>query len=336
METTVRSGSLTGYVEVTRQLGLNPGNFLREVGLDASALADPQTRISAAAACRLLELTAASASCQTLGLQIAETRQKFGFGVIAILLAHKRTLREVLLATVQYRHLLNEALGIYVETAGDTVTIREEIVTEASIAKRQATELAVGIMARHCSAVLGAHWKPRSVHFIHSGPVELHVHRRFFGCPPVFNSDFNGIVCDAADLDRPNPLADPELVRYAESLAAPLNVSGPDAIVMDVRRAIYLLLPLEQASIETIADHLRLGVRTLQRNLDAAGTSFSTLVDEVRHELALRYMANPRYSIGRVGALLGYTRQSSFTHWFTQRFGMTPRLWRAAAAKAPA
>lgn len=333
MEPMVRSSSMSGYFEVTRRLGLNPFALVQLVGLDAAALANPNDRVPVSAACQLLEITAEAASCPTFGLMIAETRHHFGFGVINLLLAHKRTLREVLVAAAQYRHLLNEALGVHVETAGDTVTIREEIVTTPGISTRQAIELAVGVLARHSSAQLGAHWKPHSVHFTHAAPADLTFHRRFFGCPLAFGSDFNGIVCSASDLDFPNPGADPEMVRYAESLADPLNAAGTGSIALEARKAIYLLLPLEQATVELVARHLSLSVRTMQRQLEAGGTSFSGLVEEVRRELALRYMRNPSYPVGRVAALLGYSQQAWFTHWFKARFGMTPRAWRTQHVK---
>ena len=100
-----------------------------------------------------------------------------------------------------------------------------------------------------------------------------------------------------------------------------------------MRKAIYLLLPLEQATVELVARHLRLSVRTMQRQLELAHTSFSRLVEEVRGELAVRYMSNPRYPIGRVSALLGYSQQGSFTNWFNARFGVTPRDWRNSHLK---
>ncbi|MGF6603567.1 AraC-like DNA-binding protein [Paraburkholderia sp. GAS448] len=333
MQTMVRSSTMHGYFDVARRLGLNPYELVQEVGLDAGALANPDDRIPADGACRLLETTAERASCPTLGLQIAQTRQQFGSGVVNILLAHKRTLREVLLATAQYRHLLNEALGVYVETTGDTVTIREEIVAEPGTRTVQAIELAVGVLSRHSSALLGAHWKPHNVYFTHPAPADLAFHRRFFGCPITFETDFNGIVCAAADLDYPNPNADPVLVRYAESLANPLNVTTADSIALEVRKTIYLLLPLNQASIELVARQVNLTVRTLQRQLDSAGSSFSGIVEEVRRDLAVRYLLNPRYPIGRVAALLGYTNQGSFSVWFLERFHMTPRDWRSRHRK---
>ncbi|VXB10797.1 AraC-like DNA-binding protein [Burkholderia sp. 8Y] len=333
METMLRSIAMSGYFDVTRRLGISAIDMAQRVGLDLSALANPDNRIPAAACCRLLELTAEEASCPTLALQMAETRHKFGTGVVNMLLAHKRTLREVLLAAAEYRHLLNEALAMYVEDAGATVTIREELVVAPGTPTSQAIELALGVLARHSSALLGDHWKPRSVHFTHAGPADLTFHRRFFGCPLNFGSDFNGFVCAAADLDYPNPAADPELVRYAESLAEPLKQTGGDSVALEVRKAIYLLLPLEQGTVEPVARQLGLSVRTMQRQLELASTSFSELVDEVRRELAVRYMSNPRYPIGRVAALLGYSQQGSFTNWFTSRFGMTPRDWRSSQPK---
>jgi AraC-like DNA-binding protein len=333
METMVRSVAMSGYFDVARRVGLNPVELVQQAGVDAAALANPEDRIPAAAACLLLERTAELASCPTFALQMAETRQTFGTGVINVLLAHKRTLREALLAAAEYRHLVNEALAVHVEDTGDTVTIREELVVEPGTPTHQAIELAIGVLARHSSALLGSHWKPRSVHFVHRGPADLTFHRRFFGCPLEFGSDFNGFVCASTDLDYPNPAADPELVRYAESLADALNAAGTDSTALEVRKAIFLLLPLEQTSVEQVARHLRLSVRTMQRQLALAQTSFSRLVEEVRGELAVRYMSNPRYPIGRVSALLGYSQQGSFTNWFHARFGMTPREWRSSRLK---
>ncbi|SAL81886.1 AraC family transcriptional regulator [Caballeronia arvi] len=327
-EPMVRARALSGYLQVARRHGLMPLELLRQVGLDAVVLPNLEQRIPITAVCQLLESAASSAKCPTFGLEMADTRQPLDFGMLELMLSHKRTLREVLLAAIQYRHLLNEALAIHVEAGGSTVVIREEIIAEQGITTHQATELAMGVLARSCVAVLGEHWQPRGVYFSHPAPASISYHRRFFGCPITFNSDFNGIVCAAEDLDRPNPNADLELVRYAESLANPLNVSGPNSIVLDVRKTIYLLLPIDQAAVDQVANHLHLSVRTMQRQLGTAGTNFSDLVEEVRRELAARYLSNRRYPIGQVAMLLGYPRQSTFTQWFTARFGTSPRAWR--------
>ena len=163
---------------------------------------------------------------------------------------------------------------------------------------------------------------------MHAAPPEQYLHKQFFGCPVVFGSEFNGMVLRTLDMDASNPAADPELVRYAESLAMPMSALGESALLQEVRKHIYLLMPLEQACIERVAEQLHLSTRTLQRQLDQHGTSFSEILDTVRRNLVLRYMNNSRYSIGQVAALTGYSRQASFTRWFHANFGASPRQWR--------
>lgn len=323
-----RAAVLTGYVQVALRLGLNPRELMRRCGVDPAALMNREQHVSFESIHRLLEHSAAQAACPTFGLQMAESRSAFDFGALGVLLAHKRTLREVMLTMVKYSHLLNEAVGLHVEEAGDTVVLREDILCDLPDWPRQSIELAIAILARSCSAVLGPDWRPVGIHFTHPAPPNLRDHQRVFGCRIVFSSEFNGLVCRSDDLDRPNPVADPDLVRYAEGLAETLSAAGRMSLVAEVRNAIYLLLPMEQAGVEQIARHLHHSARTLQRHLEHDGSSFSGLLEEVRQELAVRYMRNERYPIGRVASLLGYSRQSSFTQWFTKRFGMAPRQWR--------
>ena len=53
METSLSSVSLSGYFDVAKRVGLNPVELAHEAGVDAAALATPDQRIPAAAACRL-------------------------------------------------------------------------------------------------------------------------------------------------------------------------------------------------------------------------------------------------------------------------------------------
>ncbi len=329
MTTMVRAAVLTNYIEVAQHLGLQPQTMLARVGLSRALLQDPEQRIPVDAAVRLLEDSATASGCQNFGLRIAESRQLSDFGAVSLLLTHQSTLRNVLQALVQYRHLLNDSLALFIEEAGRMVIIREEVVTEAHLPSSQANELAIGVMFRLCAALLGAHWRPSSVNFSHEAPDDLHLHRRLFGCKLEFGSEFNGIVCPAADLDVANPHADPAMARYAQRYLDSLQSENESSILFDVRKAIYLLLPMGRATIEQIAQALGMNVRTLQRRLEENNATFSDLINDVRCDLAARYMENPSYSLARIADLLGYSMPSSFTRWFAAQFGMPPAAWRA-------
>ena len=328
METLVRAAVLTNYFEVASHLGLNPQPLLAKLGLNRRLLGDSESRISLKAAITLLEESARVTSCNSFGLRMAESRQLAHFGVVSLLLSHQATLREALLVLTQYQHLLNESLAIHIEDAGKLAILREEVITDGSIEKRQGTELAIGVLFRLCTALLGQHWHPVSVSFTHSAPEDLSVHQRLFRCKIEFDAEFNGIACLAADIDRPNPMADPGMARNAVRLVETLPTAGPPSVVLEVRKAIYVGLPMGRATIEQVALALGMNVRTLQRRLDDTAHSFSALIDEVRRELALRYMENSQYQLGRVAELLGYSMLSSFTRWFKAQFGMTPERWR--------
>jgi len=329
MGTLFRAATLTNYFEVAGHLGLNPQPLLAAVGLTRAQLQDPEQQIPATAAIALIEASARTTGCITFGLRMAESRELADFGAVSLLLAHQRTLRDALKAVVRYDHLLNEALAISIEDVGDTVLLREEIVTEPPLQSRQGMELAIGVLFRLCAVLLGSAWRPLSVNFTHASPAELQVHRRVFRCKLNFDAEFNGIVCPAHSLDRLSPTADAALADYAERFIASLPAGSEHSVVKDARKSIFLLLSVGRATIDQVAQSLGMNVRTLQRRLEESNTVFSELVNEVRRELALRYMANTRFSLGRVAELLGYAVPSSFTRWFSAQFGCAPARWRA-------
>jgi AraC-like DNA-binding protein len=329
MTVLVRAAALSNYAEVAREVGLDPRVMLRRAKLEPSVLGKPDTRIPVTAVVALLETSAQQSGCISFGLRMAESRQLSDFGAISLLMRHQRTLRDILAIVARYRQLLNEALAIHIEELNDLVIIREELVADANLASRQSYELAVGTVFRMFRALLGERWQPYSVHFTHPAPPDTSVHRRLFGLSVSFDSDFNGIVCAAADLDRSNPAADPVMASYARQFVETLPKAMQGTATMDVRKAIYLFLPLGNASIEQIAQGLGLNVRTLQRRLDGEKTRFSDLVNEVRRELVVRYLSNRSYSMLQVAEMLGYSQLSSFTRWFAVEFGMPPTQWQS-------
>ena len=68
--------------------------------------------------------------------------------------------------------------------------------------------------------------------------------------------------------------------------------------------------------------------RTLQRRLAAQQTTLTALREEVRKELALAWLGEPRLSITEVAYLLGFSRPSAFHRAFKRWTGQTPAGFR--------
>ena len=296
------SAVLKNYVNVTRQLELNAYHLLSDAGLSHSHLNDSKQRIPVEKAIHLLEQSARLSGCDVFGLYMAEQRELSDFGELSLLLSYQHNLRDALNTLQRYRNLLNNSLELYIEEVGNTVIIREEIVTMSSGYSRQSIELALGITHRLCAAILAHKWRPLSIHFTHNAPQDLSVHRRVFGCKLEFGSEFNGIVCTTNDLNTANPQANLAMANHAQRFLDILPNSAESSIIFDIRKSIYLLLPMGRATIEQVAITHGVNVRTLQRRLEAAHTSFSDI--------------------------LGYSMPSSFTRWFISQFGIAPMTWR--------
>jgi AraC-like DNA-binding protein len=63
--------------------------------------------------------------------------------------------------------------------------------------------------------------------------------------------------------------------------------------------------------------------RTFERRLTSEGT-YLGILDELRRDLALRYVKEATLSISKIAWLLGYGEVSAFTHAFKRWTGKTP------------
>jgi AraC-like DNA-binding protein len=328
MQPQVQAASLTRYVEVARSVGLDPYRMLRRAGIKPESLAVPEDPIAVVPVVMLLEDSARESGCAVFGLLMAESRSLATIGAVNLLLKHQPTARDVIEAAVRYRRVMGEAISIAVEDIGETTVIRTEL--PAGLEARQATELLMGLTCRAISEIVGGRWHPESAHFVHDAPADLAVHRRVFQCRLVFASSYNGLACPTAWLDAPNPSADSVMARHAERYLATLVTEPADGSIAErARRSLHLLLPSGRGTLEEVGGNLGVHPRALQRLLEKEGRTFATLVNEVRRELAVRYLSSSTHPIAAVAQMIGYASPSSFTRWFCAEFGMAPAAWRA-------
>jgi AraC-like DNA-binding protein len=329
----VRAASLINYAEVARFVGLDPFKMLREAGIRLESLMDPDHLIPGLPVVSLFEESARQSGCLGFGVLMAECRRLSNLGAVALLLSYEGTARGVLDTIIRYQSLIGEALAISLDVVGELAIIRTDIAE--GLGQRQATEALMGVVCRAISEVVDGRWHPESAHFVDAAPEDLSAHRRVFQCPLDFSSDFNGLACSMASLDATNPGADSIMARHAQRYLDMLSSGRADGSITErTRRSIYLLLPAGRATLEQTSENLGLSPRTLQRLLDKDKHGFTDLLNEVRRELALRYLASSAHNLASIAHMIGYASQSSFTRWFAAEFGVAPAAWRAEERQA--
>ena len=324
MTSLVRSACLTNFAAVAARCSLGALALLKEVGLPARVLEEPDVRVPALAVGRLLELAAARGGEPAFGLTMAESRRLSNLGYLGMLVRDEPTLRGALEALMQNIHLHTDALALRLEQVGELVSLHEELVIEDGESPRQLLELVVASTLGVLRILMGDRWRPRLVCFSHRAPRSDLMHRRIFGKAVEFEHPFNGIVFSASDLDAVNPGADPGMVRYARALLEPV-LSAQAPLSDRIRQLVVLLLPRGQCRVEVVAQELGVDRRTVARGLASEGTTFRQLIDNMRRELLLRHLKDRSHSLAEVSSLLGFSSPSAFARWHRRQFGVTAR-----------
>ncbi len=117
-----------------------------------------------------------------------------------------------------------------------------------------------------------------------------------------------------------------QLTEQAEKYLKSLNTS--DNIAAELKGRLARLLAQGEANADAACRALKLSRRTLQRRLKAERTSFQAVLNEVRAELAVRYLKDERLKALEVAMLLGYSSISSFTTAFKSWYNMPPAEYR--------
>ncbi|MEV0549912.1 AraC family transcriptional regulator [Nocardia salmonicida] len=326
-----RYASLNDYVELAGSLGLEPARLIRDCGLDPAGFGTQDRWIPAEAVADLLERSAVASGREDFGLRLAQLRRFSNLGPLSLVIREEPDVRSALRLLSRHEHMYNEALHTEVIEANGMATIRVNVDVGRAVPVRQAVELTTGVLYGLLRGFAGPTWRPTQVCFSYPAPRDRTTYHKMFGPHVEFDQDFNGILTYSGDLDAENAMADPLLRAYAQQLLA--MAPSREATVTDrVRELVELLLPTGRCTVEQVARSLGVDRRTVHRKLAQDGTTFTTLVDDIRGALAERMVANRRHSLTEVGDLLGFSSVSNFSRWFSARYGVSPRQWRQQEA----
>jgi len=331
----IRAASLNGYVELARSLGLNSTRLLNAVDLDPAVLADPDQLIPIRVLIQLLELSASASGIEDFGLRLSELREFTNLGPMSLVARDEPVVRGALDIFIANLHLHNEALRIDMKEEAGQATLSLHLEPGEPLVMRQSIELGVGVVYRILAQLLGSRWHAELIAFAHGRPRGSTAHRRIFGGRIEFDHDFSGIVCLSRDLDRANPMADPSFRRYVQQYLHLIDQPRSATTAEQVRQMMFSLLPAGQCSLKMIAHGFGVDRQTIHRHLVAAGTTYSIMLDEVRSELATRYVMEGDRRIAEIAEVLGFSETSVFSRWFRRKFGVAPSAWRRRQVGLP-
>jgi AraC-like DNA-binding protein len=235
---------------------------------------------------------------------------------------------------MQYQRIWNDGERYTLALAADRVHVRYEPFGPPRPAHRLTAEMFAYDLGINAPKLVARPYAPVIVRLRAEPPPDRAAHEAAFGVPLCFGAPVDEIVLPRALLDEPLPTANAAMhaffLRHADAALSRLPPAG--SLREKVRAFVIERLPGGGATLGAAAKAVGLHARTLQRRLDAEGTSFEAVVEGVRRAQAM-VLLDARVSIAEVAYLLGYAEPSVFHRAFKRWTGTSPEAWRGRAER---
>lgn len=309
--------------------GIDVPRLFRAAGLDMTLLDKADARFGAEKISALWELAVAWSGNPALGMDAQLASRHVNYDVVGHAMLSCPTLRAGLEQLAHYLALISDAATFELVPQRQDYWLVLGHVGNTQPVPRQRQEYGLLTLLMLCRWLTRRDIRALGAEFIFPEPVQWQPYRMAFDCPLRFGQAATRILLPGNELDAPLPSHNaPLLALHEKVMEERLTSLGNAGTSYRVSEEIIRRLHKGEPRRDDIAGLLALTDRTLQRRLRAEDTSFQQLLDEARRELARKYLAEDRYSLGEVADLLGFADQSNFFRACKRWFGVPPGQYR--------
>lgn len=334
-----RAGPLVGIPDLLREFGVPIEPVVRDLALSQNVFTDPNSVLTFSKASIVLERCVALTGCPHFGLLLGSRTDHRILSIAGQWMATAPDLGSAMSGFVSLQHSNSRGASSFLHSKGDAIMFGYGIYDRDVVARDQVYTVAMMTGLNAIRNLTGRDDRLLAVHLPFRQPVDVGPFVTHFRAPLLFNQINCGLVLHRdclGDLINTGPR-----VHFDHWLRRALN-NAPVSSKIWTPRALHALRPMMmigQARAPAVADQLGISTRSLNRYLEQEGTTFQTLLDEVRFSTACELLALTDLSIAEVSDALVFANHSALVGAFHRWSGMTPSEWRrrgrrAGAAKA--
>jgi AraC-like DNA-binding protein len=338
VEATVSAGLASSLIELAVSKGASRDELHRRSGVAPEHLLDQDNRVPMSEYFHLMrgaeELTATPA----FALEFGTTVHMQEFSILGLIFHACETVRDAIVQANRYGQLV---IDVDVGSADRFQWLRRDgqlwLVDQRPDPNSfpELTEVTFGRFMR----LTRPFWDTplvREVHVTHAAPDYFPEYERFFEVPTTFGTTWNAMRVEEVRLTQ-RIAVQPRfafgiLSEHAEQLLRSLN--GSKSARGRVESLLMPILHTGDASMDLIAARLSVSRQTVYRQLKAEGVTFETVLDELRHKLAVHYLSGQKTSVNETAYLVGFSEPAAFSRAFKRWTGTSPRSLRTADDRA--
>ena len=306
----------------------------RAGGISPDLLEEADHKLSLEQNCAIMEAALTISGDQCLGLHTGEKTTAVVLGITGHLMQSSKDVLDALRHLQQFTSVFTRLYHFAVEIRHaevfyycEPLEVWNNISPETA---RQSVDFAYAGAIHVIFLLTGKRVFPKKVMYRYQRTSDTREYERVFKCQPLFNQAANCMVFSLADLQAPVLGYNKELNQvFLQLLEAEIKKqSAGAAFSSQVKQMILKQFRFQFPQVEEVAAQMHLTTRTLQRKLQEENTTFRTLVDGIKEELACNLLLNKNLSVTEIAYQLGYAEPSTFQRAFRQWTGKSPNAFR--------
>ena len=315
-----QSTKLAAVFDMLAGHGIAADAILRDVGIPPQDVHSPQARISLMQLLTICQNAIRLSTDRHIPYRIGASIHVTTYGMYGYAILCCPDFRKAMDFAARY-HALAAPLAeiIFAEDNGHaswTIEPNLHAISDPAL-YRFITEMQIGIHISLMRDVMGPTFAPSEIELTYPRAADFHLPLDQLGCPIRSDRPVNRVVFHSRWLDQ--------LAGLGNKTTYPAIVSLCDDLLGDLRlrvgvagkiRAILLRDIANPPGFDDVAKLLGMNERSLRRQLHQQGFSFRGLRDELRTQIALKYLRNTNLANEDIALALGFSDAANFRRAF--------------------
>lgn len=327
----VAASSTLALLSYLQRKGLGERQVIEEIlGTSPDQLQGPDRHIDADRYYALWHYAETVSADPAIGLHAGEAADPESMGLVGHVFFNCDTLGDAVTQYVRLHRLINESVLLSLEQTEEQTILSWHPDRRQHYCRQDMDRTLASAMTRTRHFIhpdFHADW----IEMAHPEPDYASEYRRLLGGDIRFDATVTRVAFDNRHLSHPIPRRNPYIysavLRQVNSVLS--RWQPQKSFSRKVRRMISRQMSTDRINADTLAQQCHMSRQTLYRRLKKEGISFHDMVESVRKDKALRYVAGNQFALGEIAFLLGFSELSAFSRAFKRWTGMAPAHYRA-------
>lgn len=325
---TAIAGVVLAITKALESKGIDSQKLLQQAQITRSITNDPLDRIPNSVINKLFQLSVVSTNDPCFGLYAGKFMHLSNMHALGYALFSSSTLLEFCKRLSRRIRFFTQNSYCEVAELDDEVKVEGTYLVESCY---EAQDMFLSFMLNMMRLLYKADFAPLQVKLMRPEPkTGPEPYREFFRAPVTFGNDIVSLCFNREHMVAPLSGGCPELAQYNDDIIANALARLERSDIASRTEAVLVeILSEGHITKEKVANRLNMSPSTLKLKLSQKGTSYRELLEKVRKEHSLVYVAKQDMPVGEIAYRLGFADASIFSRTFKRWTGYSPSHYRS-------